>query len=173
MAKLFFYLILIGICSSCNSFKSEPHPLTISRKIDNSRKMRLDGFYFSPNKTASRTAEVLFFYRNGVLHHMGSIETSEFFSTLRNNNFLSKVRRQRVSWGLYTVKSDSIEFERWYHGGGSEKLALTRKGIILNDSTFLIVKVVNSLTAEYDSTHELYHFKKFQPKPDSTNEFIK
>ena len=172
MSKLGSFWVLLFICSSCSHFGSNSEALNMQREVNDSKKMRVDGFYFSLNKTSVPNADVYFFYRNGVVQHMGSVAENEFSIRLRDDKFLKKVRGQRVSWGLYRVVSDTIEFERWYHAGGSEKLALLRKGIILNDSTFLINSVSSKKRGEYDSTNELYHFKKFHPKPDSTNEFI-
>lgn len=48
----------------------------------------------------------------------------------------------------------------------------TKRGSILNDSTFVIKTV-----SEFDRKKTLpenttYHFRQFSPKPDSTNKFI-
>ena len=47
------------------------------------------------------------------------------------------------------------------------------KGEIQNDSTFLITKSIRSKTGEEKELNEIYHFKQFSPKPDSTNVFVK
>lgn len=164
--------IFCSLYISCSYVRSESDQLSIKKRPNNSRKMRLDGFYYCEGKSLTYKSDVYFFYTDGVLQHMGAIPPSDFSARLRDGAFLKKVQSQRVSWGLYRLSSDSIYFERWYHGGGSEKLVLVRRGIVINDSTFRVGEVQRTFDGDLERVNETYHFKKFHPKPDSTNEFI-
>jgi hypothetical protein len=75
-------------------------------------------------------------------------------------------------WGVFNIKDNIIKFERWYPGQGAKK-AYVREGIILNDTTFHITKSYRSNGSELKDADEVYHFRKFSPKPDSTNVFVK
>jgi len=46
-----------------------------------------------------------------------------------------------------------------------------REGIILNDTTFQITKYTSG--SNVSERNEVYHFREFHPKPDSTNKYIK
>jgi hypothetical protein len=50
-----------------------------------------------------------------------------------------------------------------------------RAGQILNDTTFVIAesyRMNEGKKTEVKERNETYHFKQFNPKPDSTNRFI-
>ena len=46
------------------------------------------------------------------------------------------------------------------------------EGIIENDTTLRLYKSIQSDGKEF-SENDIFHFRKFSPKPDSTNNFIK
>jgi hypothetical protein len=71
---------------------------------------------------------------------------------------------------LKIAGTDTIRFERWYPGDIPYRTTIS-EGKIINDSTFII-------TRSYKGKHErerneVYKFRAFSPKPDSTNRFIK
>jgi hypothetical protein len=163
--------ILSILIFSCGFLDNKSETLSLKRVENTSDRIRLDGYYF---RNRDNDVEIYFLYSNGLIQHMGSFNAnSHYANLLMNKEFLRKVGNLRVSWGLYQVHADSITFERWYDGGGFEKIAYARRGVIVNDSTFRIGRIVRVGSREFEDVHELYHFKKFHPKPDSTNEFIK
>lgn len=83
------------------------------------------------------------------------------------------VRKFKDYWGIFNIKNDSIVFERWYPSSGGPFPAYLRSGKILNDTTFVITKSFRSkIGNEEQQLNETYHFRKFSPKPDSTNIFV-
>ena len=61
----------------------------------------------------------------------------------------------------------------WYSPSGGGTPAYVREGKILNDTTFHITTSYRSNGSERHEKDEVYHFRQFYPKPDSTNNFIK
>ena len=73
-------------------------------------------------------------------------------------------------WGLFQLGNDSIKYEMW--GAGEISKSYTCKGVILNDTTFKIEKHYRTKKKENNEMlTEIYKFKKFDKKPDSTNRF--
>jgi hypothetical protein len=172
--NLFFTFFIL--CFSCSQFNGESNSFSLEKETNHTKKIKLRGYYLREVSIPDGKAlNIIFFYENGVLMSPGSFEEKQgkVERYLRHNLFMSKVKDLQVSWGLYTIKDDSISFEKWYHGGGPTKILQIRKGIILNDTTFLIGSVFRSNGTEKTLVKEYYYFKKFNPKPDSTNQFIK
>jgi hypothetical protein len=170
------FLAFFILFFSCSQFNGERNPLSLKKETNQTKKIKLRGYYLTEVSIPDGKAlNIIFFYENGVLMSPGSFEEKQgkVESYLRHNLFMSKVKDLQVSWGLYRIIDDSISFEKWYHGGGPSKISQIRKGIILNDTTFLIGSVSRTNGTEKISVKEYYYFKKFNPKPDSTNQFIK
>ena len=88
--------------------------------------------------------------------------------------FSKKSFQKKHDWGTFQINKDSIVFERWYPAEVSK--SYYRSGKILNDTTFVITesyRLRNGKKKEWREKNEVYHFKAFSPKPDSTNRFIK
>ena len=52
--------------------------------------------------------------------------------------------------------------------------AYLKTGDIINDTTFVITEVERSKDgSERRTINEMYHYKHYSPKPDSTNNFVK
>ena len=65
-------------------------------------------------------------------------------------------------YGLFLIKDSIIKIEKWTVGHNC--YPYLREGKILNDTTFYLM---------HREKKEVYHFKQFSTKPDSTNRFIK
>ena len=73
---------------------------------------------------------------------------------------------------MFLIEDNNIKFDRWYPSERPYQ-AFVREGVILNDTTFHITKSYRSNgNTEARVRDEIYHFRKFSPKPDSTNRFI-
>lgn len=141
-----------------------------------SSKLRLDGYYVHVNpKLAERISRVYFLYNNGIVHFVGTLDSSQYDTLenfLRSPPIKTMLHRDRSSWGLYQIKGDSIIYEKWFLGGGFDMQVLRFKGMILNDTTFTIKEREQLDGSERTREDATYHFKKFHPKPDSVNVFI-
>ncbi len=77
------------------------------------------------------------------------------------------------SWGLYRQKEKSLELQYYSNHFGHYRL-VTVKMSVLNDSILLATHKYSPYAGLIpnivdDSIHEVYKFRKFFPKPDSTN----
>jgi hypothetical protein len=175
--KNILFLFLFLTTAQCDKFY-EDDVLSIKRVPYNGDELRIDGYYYEKSYKDD-IYNVYFFYHNGVLLAVGGVENSleamdscirRFYYGRKDYDY-SKVR---YKWGVYTIKNDSIAFERWYP---SERphWAYVREGVILNDTTFHITnsyRVLNGEKTEIEAMDETFHFRQFSPKPDSSNIFI-
>ena len=155
-------LLLVLFCSCIKTLPDEK--LTIIRTPYIGNEIRLDGYYFE-FLPGYNTYSNLIFYRNGVL--MSFDYTNKIEDFYNNNKYLESVRKDKDSWGVFIVKNDTVIVQEWYSNPNYiiQYLTSNYKLKILNDTTLYIgTQNGNSAT---------YHFKKFSPKPDSTNVFIK
>lgn len=174
-------IILLSVCciflNSCSKlFDKKDDELSIVRKSYDGNQLRIDGYYYRVG-FKGEINDGYFFFRNGVLISTGGITLSlDDMDNMMIKNYIDgkRYRKRKIDWGVFVVKGDSIYFERWYPHGPN--MAYVRSGKIINDSTFHIKKsfrLVNGLETEIRERDEIYYFRVFSPKPDSTNNFIK
>lgn len=136
--------------------------------------LRLDGYYYELTNDG-KYQSLYFFYRNGVLLNVGGLflNTGEMDAYI-NREFITDHRYagNKNSWGLFVVNDHTIKFEHYYPSDDINKKSYIREGVILNDSTFHIVVSYRSGGTERRIKDEIYHFRAFSSKPDSTNRFI-
>jgi len=132
--------------------------------------LRIDGYYYKQweNKTAA-----IFFYRNGTIlttyaHECANLNDFEGEMI----NLYDKMRNDKSRWGVFEVQSKTIRWSGWSTSVGGGLPSFECIGAIENDTTFRITKSVNSDGKEFEK-NDIYHFRQFYPKPDSTNTFIK
>ncbi len=120
---------------------------------------------------------LIFFYSNGIILHIGGRynyeELLNMEKEITNTQLIQKLKENKYCWGLFKIEDKNILFERYYKSDALSKKAYIRSGLIVNDTTFRITKSVRSDGIEEKEIEEIYHFKQFSPKPDSTNNFIK
>jgi len=171
------------ICSSCTLILGEDDELTLQRKLFDSNNLRIDGYYYYEYLASSQAENfyrhnIYMLFENGLILNMGAPrkdEIQDFENKLTNMDFISLKKSYKHNWGVFLIDGEKIKFERWYPSDGPLE-AFIREGQILNDTTFHIKKSYRMATGSKESESskdELYRFKKFSPKPDSTNAFIK
>jgi hypothetical protein len=171
------FLISIFMFSFCKKIFPDDN-LSIQRENYSGNQLRLDGYYYRYINEEYYFPK-LFFYNNGVILDIGGrFKTFEEVEDYINRIFIenSNYNSNKLSWGVYRVENDNIKFEKWYPGSGGGFPAITREGKILNDTTFHITqsyRMKNGKKREISAQDEIYHFKQFSPKPDSTNQFIR
>lgn len=135
----------------------------------NPQVLKTNGYFVDKNKS------VYFLYNNGIIlyghsHYNETIKEMEtHLVQLSNKN--SSIYKNKVGWGVFRVIGENIEYDMWYPRADAP--VYRRKGIILNDSTFKITSFAKPNGKEFNELDEIYHFRSFSPKPDSTNKFIK
>ncbi|MBX2907788.1 MAG: hypothetical protein KF744_17210 [Taibaiella sp.] len=138
--------------------------------------LKTDGYYFEAADDTSKYSEIFFLYRNGILQggYSELVEKAETGTITIDN-----VQRKQIKyyWGAFNIDASELQIESWlplYAGCLRTKL---RKGRVLDDTTFLITKVVlferkGKVSSEFDVS-DTFHFHATLQKPDSTNDFIK
>ncbi len=171
LKKLILFLCLF---SSCIFHKDDV--LNLKRENIITSNLRLDGYYFDKYEVNNvEYLNIYFLYKNGVILYGSAIEFSrinERESSFRNNNYYEAAKNNKVCWGVLSLGKHEIKIETWAIGTKPRK-AITYKGEILNDTSFHISGMYNSKGQKIQGLDELYHFKAFSPKPDSTNVFVK
>lgn len=174
---MFFVIIIFG-CSSCEKL-FPPKELSLPQCPYEGNSLRLDGYYsdyFGENDTR---LDNLFLYRNGVMLDGSSanyLTIDALEERYSSGNYYNNVKNSRTWWGVFMISEDVIKVEGWGTSSGGSAPVFFQEGNIVNDSTFTFTesytvkdgKKINRL-----EKNETYHFKKFSPKPDSTNEFTK
>ena len=139
--------------------------------------LRIDGYYYQIGYDGKTIVGAYFFYRNGMLvFSSGSGSSLEEMDEYIRRHFMDSNRRQhRWQYGVFLVEGDNIKFERWQPGvrAGGVLQAVVRTGTILNDTTFHITKSFRSDGTQVTERDEMFHFRAFYPKPDSTNVFVR
>jgi len=132
--------------------------------------LKTNGYYYQISN--DYLVRPYFLYDNGILICIGGGEKSieEMDEYIRKSYIRdSWYKKNKYLWGVFFIEGNSIRINRlnqdYPHRGN------VREGIILNDTTFHITKFSSSSgDKEYD---EVYYFREFYPKPDSTNKYIK
>ncbi|GHT47562.1 hypothetical protein AGMMS49965_25660 [Bacteroidia bacterium] len=147
------------------------------KRIDYSgNELRTDGYYYRQveGKTYRRTI-VMFLFKNGIVLEAGSFSTHD----------LSKVEEKMVGdykylykyksgWGLFSVDLNAFQYEEWAESPSGASLSTYKYfGYIENDTTIHITESYYSGKNETKQIDEVWHFKQFDNKPDSTNVYIK
>lgn len=177
-SKLLLSTFLVGFFSFSSSCEKvgKDDKLTLDKQDYTGNQLRIDGYYYE--KFEGKYYSLYFFYEDGtVLYGDGGFTEKEFIEhekQFTNEVWLNGVKNYKAYWGVFNINNDSIAFERWYPSSGGPFPAYLRTGKILNDTTFVITKSVRSKNGkEEQQLNEVYHFKEFSPKPDSTNNFVK
>ena len=170
---LLIIVVFLCACKTADKLQLTKTPFT-------GNQLRIDGYYcrMYENKCYS----VYFFYRDGTLLYEGcggcdSLKLKEMEqNSFKNEKWINWVKESQISWGVYQIDGQSIKFERWYPSNYWHLPAYIKSGKILNDTTFIITSFERSSrfgTEWSEEKNEMYHFRQFSPKPDSTNRFIK
>ena len=152
--------------------------LTMTRSSYTGKEFRIDGYYVGiTNHTGEyekNYKHYKFFYSNGIVF---SSQSYEIYDDI-NENFanMEQHRAEKDLWAIFQLKDSIIYIQRWVNSAsaviGNDRLYSLENDYykIINDTTILHEKSTGYVIHTYN---EYYHFKKFSPKPDSTNLFIK
>jgi hypothetical protein len=173
--KTMILIILIGclfIGLSCCSTLFPDEKLTLQRIDYNGNELRTDGYYYCYFAETGITV-VIFLYKNGII-------LSPYASSTQDLGFIEQEmvkyygKYHKTDWGVFVIDSDAIQYERWTESpSGVTACVYRKKGYIENDITFHITESYYSGRNETKQIDEVWHFKQFENKPDSTNNYIK
>ena len=164
MNKIIKYLIIFALILIAYGCKDEK--LTMQRSSYLGNDIRLDGYYYNQRKNSGSPPRdyttVFFLYRNGIILNAHSyIGTNLDVVEKEMINQYEALQNQKIGWGIFIVTGNQIEYEQWSTSVGGGLPVFKNNYIIENDTTLI------------NSWGEIYHFRQFSPKPDSTNNFIK
>jgi len=169
-------ILLFGIIFySCNKLFPDDN-LTLNRVDYNGEDLRMDGYYYQQKENVEFPYTLpMFLYRNGIVISCGSFSTTDLNVVEKEMPDRYDIfRKYKDGWGVFLVDGKKIEYEKWIGASSGVKLVIKRcLGWIENDTTFHITESYNSGTSTTEQVNEIWHFKQFSPKPDSTNVYIK
>ncbi|MDR2907816.1 MAG: hypothetical protein LBU91_07505 [Bacteroidales bacterium] len=167
-----FILIIITLAgclliASCCKKLFPDEELTLQRQDYIGNELRTEGYYYSHFETG--VTAVLFLYKNGVTLSAGGYLT---FDLSEIEKRLSNIKTQKVDWGVFVVNEDTIRWEKWIGTLRPNASTITYIGYVENDTTIRFRETYYKETNETGSIDETWHFKQFDHKPDSTNDYI-
>lgn len=179
MKTLFLGLLLSLVMVNCKkSGLFQDDELSLSKQDYTGNQIRIDGYYyFNYSNNSIDYLSTFILYQNGIILYGGSrllSELPELEKSYKDGTFYNNVKSIKFAWGVYKIEGSKITFEGWY--GERPYRVFGQEGLILNDTTFRITqsyRMKNGKKTEVESKNEVYHFKSFSPKPDSTNSFVK
>ena len=175
--KYFLLITMLFIMQNCLKHNyAKDDKLSIQRTDYMGDELRLDGYYYLIYGDGNYITAT-FFYRNGVIlkGNAGLVDNIEDHENYYINGYYNDVKDLKDMWGVFKIVENKISFERWYPRTGGPFHAYVRSGTILNDTTFHITesyRMQNGEKTDVSTKDEIYRFKQFSPKPDSTNVFV-
>jgi hypothetical protein len=149
--------------------------LSLIRKDNTSKKLKLTGYFYNEFTDNSNKVQIYFLYQNGIIMYGLTQDKNNLISfeeDFRSGKFYLDYAHNKYIWGIYEINAEVFKFERWYPSEKPHRTSI-REGLIQNDSTFTIKKSYKADGSDLVERDELYKFKKLNPKPDSTNMFVK
>jgi len=176
-------LLIINSCSPKEPVELEVIPLTLQRQPYSGDELKVDGYYFYEWESDVTSLTIFFLYKNGILIYGADSPKSEIINIeedFRNGTWYKISKEKRIVWGVFQINNNNntIKLEYWYPPGAGSMYyqPYIFGGEILNDTTFILTEqyiVSSNGTKDLLNTFSrTYHFKKFSPKPDSTNSFF-
>jgi len=169
MKTICIILYVSILFASCNKLFPDEQ-LKFQRQNYEGNELKVNGYYYMYSDNGGIIVKYLF--SNGI------ILSGYFHSTTNLNEVEIKMvkeydllQKDKSRWGVFVINDNSIQYSRWVHLG-LRFVSVKCLGIIDNDTTFRFIKNINPDGKEF-SVNDIYHFRRFSPKPDSTNIFIK
>lgn len=176
MVKNMLRFIIFLICLSCG-----PVDLITPRQSLNTN-LRLDGYYvrkFTDPVSGVSRSNAKFLYKNGIALETFSQPTwsDSVVQAYLKEYYVNKENLDNNDakyWGIVLVSGSTITIETRNPSLGSKaERTMLEKGTIQNSTSFEISGTYDRNGKKISSTTYLYEFKRFSPKPDSTNKYIK
>ena len=169
-------LLLVFVVLCC--FACKKNKFTFSPQAQNNPPLMLSGYYDHTFSLSNGSIEhdIIFLYTNGVVlfaaSDEGSLSSTE--NDFKNGNYYAAIKNEKNSWGPFKINDGILEFQRWFPAENAPVHFYTCK--ILNNQSFEIYQtgyMVRGKKNQARNISEVYTFKAFAPKPDSTNKYVK
>ncbi|MDR2909924.1 MAG: hypothetical protein LBV47_00950 [Bacteroidales bacterium] len=165
---------VFGILVSCCKIFYSDEKLSMKRVDYNGNQLRLDGYYYYYNSNEDYTM-ISFLYRNGTVLSTRAYYLSNDLDAIEKRMIQEheSLRKDKTRWGVFTIFGSRIGYERWAAPDEGGLTVWRRSGHIENDTTYSITEEHFSYNNKKYDVNETWHFKQFDHKPDSTNNYIK
>lgn len=166
-------ILILLLTSNCKKGIFVDDELTLNKQPVLDCQIEIDGYYYSK---FGEIVRIYFIYNDGTVLSGGDIYENKLFEQEQNylnGKFIEKYKENKLFYGICNIEGEQIKIEKWYPSSGGGLPVFLHAGRITNDTTFVITKSVRPKTGEEKELNEIYRFKRFSPKPDSTNSFIK
>lgn len=169
---LFILILSISIISCSDDSDKE---LTLQKAPYYGSELKIDGFFYHQREETDRY-HIIFFYSNGVLLY-GYDQKEDNLSNVEDlikNGIYHDASDTHHLWGIFEINNDNLIFERWTPSPWPSNPQPAKYYCkIINDTTFKIYSSEMSYEGNPDVENDTYKFRKFDNKPDSTNNFIR
>jgi hypothetical protein len=157
--------------------------LTMTLKPYTGKEFRIDGYYIGTSNFTGKNDKnynnYKFFYSNGLVFSSYSYDINgKIYDITEIIADMERNRNKKDLWGVFKLEENEILTQGWVNSAsaaviGNDRLYSLINGYykIINDTTILYKNCTGYITLDLNEYY--YHFKKFSPKPDSTNTFIK
>jgi len=164
------FMAMLGFILSFFSCKKD-EKLTIG-KNPYVGQLKTDGYY---KEIVEDQVIIYFLYNNGVILFgnklpLKDLDVQEL--AYKDGSFYNMAKNLKYYWGVFTVDGDDIIIERWNPTRIPRRVTRS-EGKILSDTSFVITRRTQSDRPVVVPEYKVFYFKKFSPKPDSTNSFVK
>ena len=174
--KIFILAILLLVLSSCRNEEEIFLDLDMPRRTYTGKELRTDGYYYSGYIHTNKMGTLMLF-RNGVCmftyfdYRYGDATHYIENDKWGNKSYMNEVRSKPDGIGVFSVLRNVLEFQIFFSGSG--RVTQNCTGEILNDTTLRLTSWRYNRYGHVENIDELYYFKAFNNKPDSTSSFIK
>ena len=168
-------ILFLGSLFGCSKPIFRSDKLTLPKQeISVTSLMKIDGYYYllDNNKFISK---IYFFYENSILMHDGFPPNSNFSdieTKLNDPIYINTLNDSKLNWGRWNLNGKEINYEIWTSRDGPYPIYMF-SGNLINDSILNFTKSFRSKNLKNEKAiNETYYFKKFSPKPASSNLFV-
>ena len=164
MTKILFLAAAILLNQSCKVILCRDNALTISRTINNSSKLRMDGYYYGAlSGINSESSNIYVLYQNGIFSNANSFNLSDAETGNVSIVFPELKYEHKGDWGVYTINGNNIKIQYWASRSCGGVGLFYEEGVILNDTTFQIYywkKSYNGRTENEGSPEAIFKFQE-------------
>lgn len=169
----YLLLFLIVLIFNCCKVAQE---LDLQRISYNGQILNINGYYYSTESDG----QLFFLYNDGTfldfsirileIENMNLFERKDSSILFYSNK--GNYKNTQYGWGLWTAEGGHLIIEKWLTGSGGPYPVGRFIGDIINDTT-IDIAFTYQLPPKGDEEKKRFLYRKFNPKPDSTNSFIK
>lgn len=156
------------------------YDLGIPRIPYTGNELKINGYYYSFDTLGRNTStpridiDIILFYRNGiVMKHSVEADGTDTLQLIEGHLHSMPTEwmlKTSSGFGTFVILNNTLQLSYW--GKAWDYDSFRYDALILNDSTFITKGFFINNQSRTDWNGQIYHFKQYSPKPDSTCVFI-